>query len=395
MNFSFDTPYFYVNYRNVIPRFMQSRVLAALGQGEPRKVVCLFGPRQVGKTTLLRGVFDELKGERVFLNGDFADDRALLVPQRAALQRLAGHLDYLFIDEAQNIPEIGRVLKLLHDEFTRLRVAASGSASFDLRHKTGEPLTGRQVVFDLFPLSLTEMQPTATTLRQFLEKGMIYGGYPEVVLAGSPEKKRAALRQLAADYLLKDIFAQVNVNRDRLQDLLRMIAFQIGSEVSLPELAGAVRLDVKTVDRYLGLLEDAFVIFRLGGFSRNLRKEVAKSRKIYFTDPGMRNALLDAFQPPALRDDLGKLWENYLVSERRKSLAGEGVAARQWFWRTYDQQEIDLIEETTDGARLSAFEFKWNPSSGKRRVPKLFLETYPQATADIITPENARDFLVG
>jgi len=377
----------------VIHRFIHPKISRALAVDSPRKVVCLFGPRQAGKTTLLRGVFDELAGERLFLNGDFLDDRLLLVPERAGLQRLAHHLDFLFIDEAQNVPEIGRVLKLLHDEFPRLRVVASGSASFALRHKTGEPLTGRQVVFDLFPLSLEERKPSATTLPQLLEEGMIYGGYPEVVLAGSPERKRAVLRQLAADYLLKDIFAQVSVNRDRLHDLLRMIAFQIGSEVSLPELAGAVRLDAKTVDRYLGLLEEAFVLFRLGAFSRNLRKEVAKSRKIYFTDPGIRNALLDAFQPPALRDDLGKLWENYLVSERRKQLAGEGVAVRHWFWRTYDGQEIDLLEEKADGGRLSAFEFKWNPSAKKGRVPRLFLETYPGATAAVITPENVRDFL--
>lgn len=378
----------------MLQRTLKNRLFEALSVDAPRKVLCLFGARQVGKTTLLREIHGELPGAREFLNGDFADDRALLVPERAALQRLAGHLDYLFIDEAQNVPEIGRVLKLLHDEFPRLRVAASGSAAFDLRQKTGEPLTGRQVVFELFPISLAELEPRATTLRGFLEHGMIYGGYPEVVLAESPERKRELLRQLAADYLLKDIFAQVEVNRDRLHDLLRLVAFQVGSEVSLHELATATRMDVKTVDRYLGLLEGAFVIFRLGGFSRNLRKEVAKSRKIYFTDPGIRNALLDAFQPPPLRADLGALWENYLIAERRKRLADAGTEARHWFWRTYDQQEIDLVEETADGARLSAFEFKWNPAT-KRRLPKLFLETYAHAETGVITPENAREFLVG
>lgn len=378
----------------MIPRLIQKRLYDALAPEAARKVVCLFGARQVGKTTLLRAVARGLNGEREFLNGDFADDRALLVPERAALQRLAGHLDYLFIDEAQNVPEIGRVLKLLHDEFPKLRIAASGSSSFDLRRQTGEPLTGRQVVFDLHPVALGELETRATTLRPWLEHGMIFGGYPEVVLAESPGVKRDLLRQLVADYLLKDIFAQVGVQRDRLHDLLRLIAFQIGSEVSLNELAAAARIDVKTVDRYLGLLEDAFVIFRLGGFSRNLRKEVAKSRKIYFSDPGIRNALLDAFQPAALRADMGALWENYLISERRKCLSAAGIAAGHWFWRTYDQQEIDLIEETRDGGRLSAFEFKWNPAK-KRRLPKVFVETYPHAETGVITPENVREWLVG
>lgn len=378
----------------MIQRSLESRLKSAFAPDAPRKVVCLFGPRQSGKTTLLRRIYEDLPGEREFLNGDFADDRALLVPERAPLMALAGHLDYLFIDEAQNVPEIGRVLKLLHDEFPRLRVAASGSASFDLRNKTGEPLTGRQAVFDLFPLSLAELLPRPTTMRRWIEHGMVYGGYPEIVSTESPDGKRERLRQLAADYVLKDIFAQVEVNRDRLRDLLRLLAFQIGQEVSLNELAGAVRIDVKTVDRYLGLLEDAFVITRLGGFSRNLRKEVAKARKIYFNDLGIRNALIDAFQPPALRDDLGRLWENYLVAERRKRLGYEGRPARHAFWRTYDQQEIDLIEETPDGAELRAFEFKW--STTKRvRLPKLFLETYPHAVTQVITPENVREFLIG
>jgi len=373
---------------------IQTRLKLTLAAGSPRKVVCLFGPRQAGKTTLLREVFGELPGAKEFLNGDFADDLALLVPERAALQRLAGHLDFLFVDEAQNVPEVGRVLKLLHDEFPRLRVVASGSASFELRHKTGEPLTGRQVVFDLFPLCLAELQPSATTIRTWIEHGMIFGAYPEVVTMATPEGKRGHLRQLAADYLLKDVFAQVDVNRDRLRDLLRLLALQISREVSLNELAAAVRIDVKTVDRYLGLLESAFVITRLGGFSRNLRKEVGKSRKIYFNDLGIRNALLDAFQPLPLRDDLGGLWENYLVIERRKRLSYEGQSANHWFWRTYDRQEIDLIEESPDGRHLSAFEFKWNPTK-RPRLPKLFAETYPHAETKVITLENVREFLVG
>lgn len=357
-------------------------------------MVCLFGPRQAGKTTLLRRVYEGLPGLKEFLNGDFSDDCALLKPERAALRRLADHLDFLFIDEAQNVPEIGRILKLLHDEFPRLRVAASGSASFELRHQTGEPLTGRQVVLELFPLSLAELAPGATTVRQWTEHGMIYGSYPEIVSTLRPEDKRERLRQLAADYVLKDIFAQVEVNRDRLRELLRLLAFQIGQEASLNELANNLRIDVKTVDRYLGLLEEAFVLTRLGGFSRKLRKEVSKSKKVFFNDLGIRNALLDAFHPPPLREDIGKLWENYLVIERRKRLSYENRPATHWFWRTYDQQEIDLIEERPAEGVLAAFEFKWNPVK-RVRLPKVFLQSYSEAETAVITPENVREFLIG
>jgi hypothetical protein len=374
----------------MIERILEKNLIHDLTPPAPRKVLCIFGPRQTGKTTLMRKVYDQLAGSLEYLNGDFADDRSMLVPERAALERLTGHLDYLFIDEAQNVPDVGRVIKLLHDAFPRLRVVASGSASFDLRRKTGEPLTGRQIVHMLLPVSLPELRPQATTLRGWLEHGLIYGGYPEVVTTKSPENKRLLLRQFAADYLLKDIFAQVDVNRDRLHDLLRLLALQIGSEVSLNELANTLRIDVKTVDRYLGLLEDAYVIHRLGGFSRNLRKEVGKSRKIYFLDLGMRNALLNAFNPPALRDDIGRLWENYLIIERWKRNLYASTACNTWFWRTYDQQEIDYIEEAGD--RLAAFEFKWNDKR-RGKIPRIFQTTYPHAETALITPANVLDFL--
>jgi len=325
------------------------------------------------------------------MNADYVDDRVMLVPERAALDRLASHLDYLFIDEAQNVKDIGLVLKLLHDEFPALRVVASGSSAFDLRQKTGEPLTGRQIVFELFPVSLGEINPAAIELRSTLEHAMVFGGYPDVITTDSPEDKAAVLRQLAADSLLKDIFAQIELNRDRLHDLLRLLAFQIGSEVSLNELALSSRMDVKTVDRYLGFLEQAYVIQRLGAYNRNLRKEVAKSRKIYFLDLGIRNALINAFQPISLRDDVGKLWENLLVIERRKHLAYRGLPFASWFWRTYDGQEIDYIEEREGG--LFAYEFKWSPVR-KPRFPKLFNATYTNAQTDVITVENVRSFLM-
>ena len=319
----------------MIQRKLEKHLFGAI-TGERRKVVSVFGPRQAGKTTLLQKVYGELPGKKVFLNGDYSDDQMLLQPTRSGLNRLAAGLGYLFIDEAQNLQECGRILKLLYDSFPDLRVVASGSSSFDLRRKTGEPLTGRQTVFELLPISLEELEPTPVDVSTNIETSLLYGGYPEVVLTQDGSEKEDLLRQLASDYLLKDIFGTVDVQRDRLKDLLRLLAFQIGSEVSLPELAKSSRLDIKTVDRYLGLLEDAYVIIRLGAFSRNLRKEIAKSRKIYFWDLGIRNALIGAFNPPALRDDMGKLWENYLVVERRK-------------YQIYRKKKFDQIEDPAEG----------------------------------------------
>ena len=376
----------------MIDRFMRKRLQELLSQETKRKVLCVFGPRQAGTTTLIQNVFEGLEGRKEMLNADFLDDRSLLVPERAALERIASHLDYLFIDEAQNLSQAGLVLKLLHDNFPTLRVVASGSAAFDLRRQTGEPLTGRQISLELLPVSITERSPSVNQFSTFLEHGMVYGGYPEVVTTKDPNEKQTLLRQLASDYLLKDIFAQVDINRDRLLNLLRLLAFQIGSEASLNEISRTLKMDVKTVDRYICLLEDAYVVFRLGGFSRNLRKEISKSRKVYFIDLGIRNALINAFNPLNLRNDVGQLWENLLLIERRKKWIYQGVHYNSWFWRTYDQQEIDYIEERDD--KLTAIEFKWN-SERKTRIPKLFRTTYPEADSVVITPQNAYQFLLG
>jgi predicted AAA+ superfamily ATPase len=375
----------------MIPRILEKTLAGVLLPNAPRKVVCIFGARQTGKTTLMRKLFDKQDGRKEFYNGDFDNDRVLFAPTREALQQIAAHLDYLFIDEAQNIPDIERVLKLLHDCFPRLRIVASGSASFDLRRRTGEPPTGRQLVLEMFPLSLAELVPTPLTLQAHIEHGLIYGSYPEVAQTADPAQKQNLLRQLAADYLLKDIFAHVDASPDRLRDLLRLLAFQIGSEVSLNELAAAARMDFKTVDRYIGLLEGAHVIFRLGAFSRNLRKEISKSRKIFFTDLGIRNALLNAFAPLRLRDDTGHLWENYLVTERRKFLVNSGRNFAAWFWRTYDRQEIDYIEER-EGA-LSAFEFKWG-AKARDKLPLVFAEAYPGVKFTVVNRENCAKFLL-
>lgn len=372
----------------MIPRTLEASIRTALA-GE-RKVLVIYGPRQAGKTTLLRSLLAKLEGKSLVLNGDFADDQARLRPERPSLSRLVAGIDHLLVDEAQNVPDIGTVLKLVHDHFPGVRVLATGSSSFDLARRTGEPLTGRQRTFLLYPIAYAEQVPDAITSRTVLEHAMLYGSYPEVIETPAPDDKALHLRQLAADALLKDLFAHVDVNRRKLHDILRLLALQIGAEVSHPEIASTVQIDAKTVARYLDLLEDAFVIVRLRGFSRNLRKEVGKAQKIYFLDLGIRNALLNAFQPLPSRGDVGALWENLLVVERMKRNAYAGIDANYHFWRTYDRQEIDLIEET--GAALSAFEIKWG--RGRKKLPQLFAATYPQASVALVEPENAHEFLM-
>jgi predicted AAA+ superfamily ATPase len=281
------------------------------------------------------------------------------------------------------------VLRLLHDQFEGLRVLATGSSSLQLAGHAGEPLTGRQRVFVLHPISWAESRPTLTTRGQVVEHSLVFGCYPQVIGIEDPALKVAHLRRLAADYLLRDLLQLVELDRGRLLDLLRLLALQLGSEVSLSELATGTGLDTRTVARYLDLLEECFVIVQLRGFSRNLRKEIAKSRKVYFVDLGMRNAITQSFQPSAIRPDLGGLWENWLVMERMKRNSNAGIDARYHFWRTYDRQEIDLIEERADG--LFAFELKVGASKG--RIPRLWRETYPESQAAVVTPDDLDGFL--
>lgn len=354
------------------------------------KVIILLGSRQVGKTTLMQKLAGQIKGRLEILNGDFLDDQNRLKPDRASLKQIVDSLDFLFIDEAQNIPDIGLVLKLIHDHHPRVRVMATGSSSFDLTHPTGEPLTGRQETFQLYTISFLEQQPRVTTQDGILIHAMIYGSYPECITTTEPEEKIRYLKQLTSDYLLKDLYRQVGVNRTKLVDILRLLAFQIGSEVSFNEIASAVKLDVKTVAKYIGFLEETYILVRLGGFSRNLRKEVAKSHKIYFTDLGVRNALINAFNPLHLRDDSGRLWENLLIIERIKRNAYQARDAGYYFWRTYDRKEIDFIEETHDA--LCAFEFKYSKTK-KATIPKLWQKSYPESSVEIVTPENVMHFL--
>ena len=357
-----------------------------------RKALILLGARQVGKTTLLRAMF--AKNENIlWLNGDASNDRLLLTTRSVEqLRVIIGKQLVLVIDEAQRVQDIGIVLKLIIDNIPHLKVIATGSSSLDLSNRTAEPLTGRKRQFKLFPLSFSEMVGHHGLLFEMnlIPHRLIYGYYPDVV--NSPGEERRLLQELSDSYLYKDILALEKIKKsEQLTRLLRALAFQIGSQVSYTELGQLCGLDNKTVEKYISVLEQTFVIFRLGTYSRNLRNELKTSRKIYFADNGIRNALIADFRPLELRDDVGRLWENYLVSERFKRNEYSESYANSWFWRTQAGQEIDYIEER-DG-HLSAFEFKWSPTA-KTKQPKAFREAYPNSSFTVIHRDNAVDFLL-
>ena len=374
-----------------VNRILQEKITARIA---PNKAVLIFGARRVGKTVMMRKIVDNYSGRTMMLNGEDYDTLALLENRSIANYRhLLDGIDLLAIDEAQNIPQIGSILKLIVDEIPGISVLASGSSSFDLLNKTGEPLVGRSTQFLLTPFSQREIAQTETALetRQNLEARLIYGSYPEVVMMENYERKTDYLRDIVGAYLLKDILAIDGLkNSSKMRDLLRLIALQLGSEVSYNELSNLLGVDRGTVETYINLLEKCFVVFRLDSFSRNLRNEIKKGKKVYFYDNGVRNAVLSNFAPLELRNDVGALWENLMVSERVKRNAYSGNYAQLFFWRTHEQQEIDLIEEQ-DGM-LHTFEFKWN---GKARSsqPKVFASSYPSSTYEVITPENYWAFL--
>ena len=348
----------------------------------------------MGKTVLLRQIQEQTKLVTLWLNGEDFDVQALLAQRSvAAYGRLLGDTELLLIDEAQAIPEIGRVLKLMVDSFAKITIIATGSSAFDLTNQTGEPLTGRRIHFDLFPLAQWELEQRENTLqtRQQLEDRLIFGSYPEVVGLATSVQKVDYLRELVNSYLLKDILMYEQVkNSAKLLQLLQLIALQAGGEVSYDELGRQLGISKSTVERYLDLLAKVFIIFRLGGYSNNLRKEITKSSKWYFFDNGIRNALMPNFSLLAQRQDVGALWENYLMAERRKANSYQRRAVESYFWRTYDGQEIDLLEQS-DG-HLSGFEFKWQ--NRRVRVPGSFEKAYPDATFEVVHQDNYIDFVV-
>ena len=373
-----------------IRRELQEQITARL---TPGKAVLIFGARRVGKTILMRHIVGNYSGKAIVLNGEDFDTLALLSNRSAAnYRRLLDGIDLLAIDEAQHIPEIGSILKLIVDEVPSVRILASGSSSFDLLNRAGEPLVGRSFRCLLTPFSQREISQIETPLqtRQNMETRLIYGSYPEVIMLPRTELKTEYLRDVVGSYLLKDILAIDGLkNSSKMKQLLRLIAFQIGNEVSYDELARQLGMSKTTVEKYLDLLQKTFVVYRLGAFARNLRKEVTKAGKWYFYDNGIRNAIIGAFQPLALRHDTGALWENYMIAERRKRNFNVMGHTDFFFWRTYDKQEVDLIEECD--ARLEALEFKWGDK--KPTAPKAFREAYPQASFSVVNPDNYSDFL--
>jgi len=359
--------------------------------GKDKRAIILFGARQVGKTTLL----EEILGGRdkvLWLNADEPDVREVF--RGATSSRLAAYFagsEIVVIDEAQRIEDVGLKLKLVTDSVKGVKLIATGSSSFDLSNKIAESLAGRKWEYQLYPLSFRELAGSHGVLeeKRLLAHRLVFGAYPEV--ATSPGSEKDILDELASSALYKDILQLDNIrNPDKLQRLLRALALQAGSEVSYNEVGQTCGLDVKTVERYVDVLEKAYIVFRLGSFSRNLRNELKKSRKVFFYDNGLRNALVSDYRPAELRGDVGALWENYMASELAKSLRYKQGHARCWFWRTTSQQEVDFVVEA-DGA-LVGYEFKWNPGAKAKRV-KAFLAAYPEATVQVVNRDNYDDFL--
>ncbi len=360
----------------------------------PNKVLILYGPRQVGKTTLLNDFLQKSDYKYKLGNGDDIRVQELFSSRNFdAILSYAGGYDLIAIDEAQRIPNIGLGLKILVDNLPGIRVIATGSSSFELSGQVGEPLTGRKNTLTLFPLSQLELKQIYNEfeLHQQLNHYLIFGGYPEVLLAEKRESKIARLEELAYSYLVKDILELERVKSSKiLLDLLRLLAFQVGSQVSLNELATQLKIDVKTVARYLDLFEKAFVIFNVRGFSRNLRKEMTKKSKYYFYDNGIRNALIANFNDLSIRNDIGQLWENFIFIERYKKRLYQRISANVYFWRTWDKKEIDLIEDRE--GKLYGFECKWKDQ--KIKPPREWVEKYHGASFNVITRENYLNFII-
>ena len=375
-----------------IKRILQSEIEQRI---KKQKVLLIFGARREGKTILLKQITNNFTGKTLLINGESMDTIKLLEERSATnYKRLFSGIDLLAIDEAQHVPDIGMKLKLIADEVPELAIIVTGSSSFDLQNNAGEPLVGRSTKFMLTPLSTEEMAATENVFETITQTKyrIIYGHYPELLSLSSDKEKKEYLTDVVDAYLLRDILAIDGVKHaQKIYDLLRLIAWQTGSEVSLDELGKQLGLSRNTVERYLDLLQKVFVLYRMGGFSRNLRKEVSKASKWYFQDNGIRNAVLRDFRPFDNRpeSEKGALWENYIISERMKRNLNHRLGANFYFWRTYDRQEIDLIEDY--GTEIKAYEIK--AGNKEPKMPKTFSEAYPEAEFNVINRDTYTQFI--
>lgn len=373
-----------------IPRLVQQQISAKLGE---QKVLMLYGTRRTGKTTIIENIVNKHPSDALLLLGEDMQVSEMLQQRTIAnYSRIIGGKKIIIIDEAQTIPEIGKILKLMIDGIKGITVIVTGSSSFDLVYAAGEPLVGRNLVYQLYPIAQAELSVVEDyiTTTKNLEQRLIYGSYPELWHINSFREKENYLKQMVGSYLLKDLLTLENVKgADVLYKLLQLLAWQVGSQVSTVELGNSLGLNKLTVERYLDLLSKVFIIYSLNGYSNNLRKEVTKSKKWYFFDNGLRNALINDFSSLSQRNDIGQLWEQYILSERIKNNAYQGYQPQYYFWRTYDGQEIDLVESYN--GMLRAFECKWKNQRAKK--PAAFDKAYPEAGFDIVTQDNYLDII--
>ena len=376
----------------MIKRTLQGVLEQYIGKG---KAILLIGARQVGKSTLFHMLTDSVAEDTLlWLNCDFQNVRDTLNnPTLTTLQLLLANRKVVVIDEAQRVTNVGMTLKLIVDNFPQIQLLVTGSSALDLHNRLNEPLTGRKIEYRLYPLSTGELYSAKGMLgvNELFERRLVYGSYPDVLLGTLPPEK--TLMELAESYLYKDILEVEGIRKSSvLQKLLVALALQIGSEVSYNELSKIVGIDNKTVEKYIDILEKCYIVFRLNSFSRNIRTELTKSKKIYFYDLGVRNAVLRSFAPLEFRQDNGALWENFFIVERLKYNHYTDRLVNAYFWRTSDKQEIDYIEEVN--GELHLFEMKWNAKKQKTKLPNLFVETYHPKESNVITPENYLQFLI-
>jgi predicted AAA+ superfamily ATPase len=361
---------------------------------DPRKVNVILGIRRAGKTSLLEKFLEAYEHKYLFLNGDDIQAQDLLSRQSITqFQNLLAGYKLLVIDEAQQVPNIGLNLKLIIDHIKDVTVLVTGSSLFDLDQKLGEPLTGRKKTFKLFTIAQLELNAYENPLESSanLDNRLVYGSYPEVVTAINNHEKEIYLREIVNSYLLKDILVYDGIkNSNKIYKILQLLAYQVGKEVAFDELATHVSMSKNTVEKYLDLLEKNFILYKLSSFSSNPRKELSKKKRFYFHDNGIRNALINNFNPLSIRNDVGELWENYIFYERMKFLEYNDIFVNRYFWRTYDQQEIDLVEEGNQC--LSAFEVKYS-SKAKYKFSKYWLEHYPEAVNQVIHKDNYMEFI--